>query len=130
MKAWEEYAFVVDGIVQNVGVFAIGGYTDAHIVAHEVYGEDCLAINVSQIPTAAGDRYSTEDGCFYRTQADGTETMVPIIPTEEEAVDTLNQTTAQLQTSTESNTTSIESNTTAIDDILVMLLDDSGDLAE
>lgn len=119
MKAWEEYAFVLNGTVQNVGVFAIGGYTDAHIVAREVYGEDCLAINVSQIPTTIGDRYSSEDGCFYRTGEDGTETVVPTIPTEEQAVDTLNATTAEQEVN-------IASNTTAIDDILVMILDDSG----
>ena len=123
MKAWEEYAFVVDGVVQNVGVFAVGGYTEANIVAREVYGEGTLAINVSQIPTAMGDTY--RDGVFYRKDEEGNEKEVPTIPTEEQAVDTLNQTTAELQTSTESNTTSIESNTTAIDDILVMLLDDT-----
>lgn len=130
MKAWEEYAFITDGIVQNVGVFAIGGYTDAHIVAREVYGEDALAINVSQIPTAIGDKYNAEDGCFYRVQEDGTEMMVPTIPTEEQAVDTLNITTEELKNNTESNTTSIESNTTAIDDILVMILDDGGSADE
>jgi hypothetical protein len=124
MKAWEEYAFVVDGVVQNIGVFAVGGYTEANIVAREVYGEGTLAINVSQIPTTMGDTY--RDGVFYRKDEEGNEKEVPTIPTEEQAVDTLNQTTAELQTSTESNTTSIESNTTAIDDILVMLLDDTG----
>ena len=123
MKAWEEYAFIIDGVVQNVAVFAVGGYTDANIVAREVYGEGALAVNVSQIPTTIGDTY--KDGAFYRKDDEGNEQEVPVIATEEQAVDALNQTTADLKTSTESNTTSIESNTTAIDDILVMLLDDT-----
>ena len=116
MKAWEEYAFVVDGIVQSVGVFAVGGYTEASIVAREVYGKNALAINVSQIPTAMGDTY--RGGVFYRKDAEGNEKEVPTILTEEQAVDGLTVTTAGLKTSTESNTD-------AIDDILVMLLDDS-----
>lgn len=116
MKAWEEYAFVLNGIVQNVGVFAIGGYTDAHVMAAEIYGKDCLAINVTQIPTSIGDKYNSENGCFYHVAEDGTETLVPTIPTEEESVDALNRTTTE-------QSENIESNTTAIDDILVMLLD-------
>ena len=117
MKAWEEYAFVLNGTVQNIAVFAMGGYTDACVMAREVYGENCLAVNVSQIPTAIGDLY--HDKTFWRVDAEGKETEVPRIPTEEESVSTL-------QMDTESNTASIASNTTAIDDILVMLLDKEG----
>ena len=113
MKVWEEYAFVLDGVVQGVSVFAAGGYTEANIVAHEVYGNDCLAINVSQIPTAVGDTY--RDGVFYHKDDTGEEKAVPVIATEEEAV-------SELQTATTTNTTGIESNASAIDDILVMLL--------
>lgn len=116
MKAWEEYAFIVDGIVQNVACFKIGGYTEATIVAREVYGEDCQVVNVTQIPTAMGDIY--RNGAFYRKDEKGNEEEIPTILTEEQAVDALNLTTKGLETSTESNTT-------AIDDILVMLLDDT-----
>ena len=113
MKAWEEYAFVVDGIVQSVGVFAVGGYTDACNVARVSYGESAKAINVSQIPTKKGDTY--RDGVFYRKDAEGNETEVPVIPSEEEQLDEISQTTT-------GNVTAIDSNTGAIDDILVMLL--------
>lgn len=113
MKAWEEYAFVVDGMVQSVGVFAVGGYTDACNVARASYGESAKAINVSQIPTKKGDIY--RDGTFYRKDAEGNETEVPVIPSEEEQLDVISQTTT-------SNVTAIDSNTGAIDDILVMLL--------
>ena len=121
MKVWEEYAFVLGGVVQGVSVFAAGGYTEANIVAHEVYGNDCLAVNVSQIPTAVGDTY--KDGIFYHKDDQGEEKAVPVIATEEEAV-------SELQTATAANATSIESNTDAIDDILIMLLDDSTTEAE
>ena len=116
MKAWEEYAFITNGIVQNIAVFAVGGYTDANIMGSEVFGKDCVVINVSQIPTAVGDIY--KDGNFYRVAEDGTQTIVPTIPTEEESVNELLGTTSSLQDTTAANTT-------AIDDILVMLLDDS-----
>jgi hypothetical protein len=120
MKAWEEYAFVKDGIVQNVACFNIGGYTAANIMVREVYGEGAIAVNVCQIPTTIGDTY--RDGVFYRKDAEGNEQEVPTIATEEEAVE-------ELQSTTSDNTTNIESNTSAIDDILVMILDDTGDLS-
>jgi hypothetical protein len=107
MKAWEEYALIVNGVVQSVGAFAIGGYTEANTVAREVYGKDALAVNVSQIPTAVGDTY--RDGIFYHTDDEGIEKEVPVIATEEEAV-------SKLQTATEANAS-------AIDDILVAILD-------
>ena len=115
MKAWEEYAFVLDGTVQNIAVFAVGGYTDANITAREVYGESCIAVNVSQIPTAIGDTY--HDGIFWRVNAEGKETAVQEIPTEEESVNELNKTTGRLQTETDANAA-------AIDDILVAMLNE------
>ena len=114
MKAWEEYAFIVNNIVQNIGVFSVGGYTEAYVMGKQVFGQDCITVNVSQIPTSVGDVY--RDGCFYRTDSTGAETMIPPIPTEEESVNELQNTTSDLQTTTTANTT-------AIDDILVMLLD-------
>ena len=123
MKAWEEYAFIKDGIVQNVACFNIGGYTDANIMVREVYGEDAIAVDVCRIPTQAGDTY--RDGVFYRVDEEGNEKELPVIATEEEAIENLQSTTGVLEESTATNTSSIDANTTAIDDILVMLLDDT-----
>lgn len=109
MKVWENYAFIVNGTVQNVGCFSKGSYVAANVIAQEVYGEDAIAVDVSQIPTSIGDTY--RDGTFYRVYDDGTEEEIPVIATEEQEVEALQVTT--------------ESNTTAIDDILIMLLDDT-----
>ena len=81
MKAWEEYAYVVDGKVQNVGVYQINsaGYTVANSVAKEIYGPEAIAVNVTQYPVFIGDDYI--EGIFYH---DGREILRT--PTDEERI--------------------------------------------
>ena len=64
MKAWENYAYILDGEVKNVGCFAVGGYTEANRIAATIYGDGAFAVEVTYIPTQAGDTYN--NGVFYR----------------------------------------------------------------
>ena len=64
MKAWENYAYILDGEVKNIGCFAVGGYTEANRIASTIYGDGAFAVEVTYIPTQAGDTYT--NGAFYR----------------------------------------------------------------
>lgn len=77
MKAWENFAFIKDGKVENIGCFAVGGYTNANQIAAAVYGDGAFAVDVTYIPTQAGDTFA--DGVFYRDGA-----IITAYPTEEE----------------------------------------------
>lgn len=114
MKAWEEYAFVLKGKVQNISCFAIGSYTAASITGHDIYGDECEVINVTQIPTEIGDTY--REGKFYHVDDEGEETEIPAYDTEEEAI-------SKLQSSVSASEDNISSNAGVIDDILILLLE-------
>lgn len=81
MKAWEEYAFIQEGKVKHIACFALGEYTLANDMSHDIFGEDAFAINVTQIPVQEGDDYSEENHLFYR---DGK--VVMPLPTDEEEI--------------------------------------------
>lgn len=62
MAAHRIYAQVDAGIVKNVMVCA--DYEDASYLSRATYGDDALAIDVTNIPCMIGDAY--RDGTFYR----------------------------------------------------------------
>ena len=64
MKAWENFAFISENKVVNVAAFAPGGYTEANRIATTIYGDEAFAVEVTYIPTQAGDTYN--NGVFYR----------------------------------------------------------------
>lgn len=74
------YALVNNGVVQNL---AVGNYYDCSVVAHNTYGNEAVAIEVTQYPVEIGDTYEGEK--FYRV-IQGTKTEIERIPTEEEVV--------------------------------------------
>lgn len=69
MEYWSVYAHVKDNKVQNIAVYnPHDGYTIANMQAHELYGDDAVAVDVTQWAVAIGDDY--RDGTFYHE--DGT----------------------------------------------------------
>ena len=80
MKAWENYAMIVDGRVKEICSFSNGGYSDAQIFAKDIHGKDAFAINVTYIPVRIADEYV--NGIFQR---DGQ--IVQPYPTEEEQLE-------------------------------------------
>lgn len=83
MKAWEEYALIKSNTVRQIGCFEIGDYTVAVQLAHEIYGSDAIAVNVTQYKVHVGDTY--EEGVFFH---DGQ--PVPQLPTDEQEIAALN----------------------------------------
>lgn len=63
---WEIYAYVLDGIIKNIAVFSPdGGYTNANLMAKEIYGQLAYAVNVTDYPVQIGDTVDSY-GDFYR----------------------------------------------------------------
>lgn len=63
---WEIYAYIVDGKIKDIAVFAPdGGYTKANMLAKQIYGNSAIAVNVTDYPVQIGDIYGN-DGLFYR----------------------------------------------------------------
>ena len=86
MIVHQVYAMVGnDGIVQNITVG--DNYEEANRIARAVYGENSIAVDCLQYPCVIGDKY--HDGCFWRTQIDGTEKQIGYIPTQEQQVQQL-----------------------------------------
>ena len=62
---WQIYAYIIDGIVKGTGVYEpLGAYTNANMVAKNLFGNDAFAVDVTYYPVQAGDTYI--DGAFYR----------------------------------------------------------------
>jgi len=74
------YALINNGAVQNV---VVGNYYNCNVVAHNTYGQDAVAVEVTQYPVEIGDTY--EGGKFYR-MIQSVKTEIERIPTEEEVV--------------------------------------------
>lgn len=63
---WEIYAYILDGAIKNVAVFSPdGGYTNANLMAKELYGQLAYAVNVTNYPIQIGDTIDA-NGDFYR----------------------------------------------------------------
>lgn len=61
---WLVYAYIVDGIIRNLGAFdPNGAYTYANDFAKKSYGSNAIAVDVTDYPVAIGDAY--RDGEFY-----------------------------------------------------------------
>lgn len=92
MVAHYTYAVIHDGVVQNIMVCE--NIDLANRISMAVHGEDGFAIEVSYISCAIGDRY--ENGVFYHTSEDGTESPVIPTPTEKEEIAALKAENQQL----------------------------------
>lgn len=102
MKIWLNYAYISNGIVQNVASYLYTGYRDANVNAAEFCNDPlAFAINVTQYPVQIGDTY--RNGQFYHIDdVTGEENIVNALPTEEEQ---------------------IEANSAAIDDLAIAILE-------
>lgn len=82
MKIWLNYAYIKNGKIENIGSFLYTGYTEAQIVAKQLYGNEAFAVDVTQYPVKVGDDYV--DGLFYR---DGVK--IDPLPTDEQDIERL-----------------------------------------
>lgn len=87
------YAFVYEGMVRDV---TVSEYYEANVLCREIYGSSAIAVDVTQYPVAAGDRYNS-DGTFERyNETAGTWQQVPRMKTDDERIDELERTNALL----------------------------------
>ena len=103
------FALISGEDVKNV---CVGVYPDCLDVAHNLYGDDAIVIDVTQYAVQEGDKYI--DGTFRRYKADGTYDIIPYIPTDAQNIETL-------QTETSVNTTDIGTNSSDITDIQIAI---------
>lgn len=103
------FALISEGVIKNV---CVGDYPNCNDVAHNLYGDEAYAIEVTQYAVQEGDKY--EDNEFRRYAEDGTYTVIEYTPTDSQEIETLksSQTTAD---------TSIAQNTSDITDIQVAI---------
>lgn len=78
------FAIISENIINSV---CVGDYGITNDIAHEMYGADAFAIEVTQYPVEEGDHY--EDGEFRRYAEDGTYTVLEYIPTDSQEIATL-----------------------------------------
>lgn len=83
MKAWENFAIIQNGTVQNICCFAPGGYTEASRIATAVFGDGASVVEVSYVPCKIGDTF--RDGNFYDRESGA---IIERWPTEEETLET------------------------------------------
>lgn len=95
------FALIESNEIKNL---AVGNYYDCSQAAMATYGEDAVAIDVTQFPVEIGDSY--EDGKFYR--------MIGGVKTEITRVPTVEQQTA-------ANTAAISVNSAAIDELIIAI---------
>lgn len=103
------FALISNEEIKNV---CVGTYPDCNDVAHNLYGEEAFAIEVTQYPVQEGDKY--EENEFRRYKEDGTYEVIEYVPTDAQDIATLKDT--QTTTSTE-----VTQNTTDITDIQVAI---------
>ena len=103
------FALVSNNEIKNV---CVGTYPDCSDVAHNLYGDDAFAIEVTQYAVQEGDKYI--DGEFRHYKENGTYEVIPYTPTDAQDISVLKQETA-------ANTSGIDVNTTDITDIQVAI---------
>lgn len=84
------YALIANHEVQNI---VVGDFENCNRVARETYGDNAIAVEVTQIPVYIGDRY---DGAFWR--GEGAEMVrVKPIPTVEQQLELLAMANERMQ---------------------------------
>ena len=96
------FALVSDEVIKNV---CVGDYPNCNTIAHDLYGEDAFAIEVTQYPVQEGDKY--ENGEFRRYAEDGTYTVIEYVPTDAQNISSLMSSTNTLTEDTSKNTSDI-----------------------
>lgn len=76
------YALIANREVQNI---VVGDFENCNKVARETYGENAIAVEVTQIPVYIGDSY---DGAFWRREGAEMVRIKPI-PTVEQQLEQL-----------------------------------------
>lgn len=96
------FALIVNDVIKNV---CVGNYPDCNTVAHDLYGPDAFAIEVTQYPVQEGDKYI--NGEFRRYDEDGAYSVIEYIPTDSQEIDTLKYTTNDIAENNAKNTSDI-----------------------
>lgn len=86
----EVFALISENEVKNV---IVGDFYNCNEIARIEYGEDAVAVEVTQYPVQSGDRY--ENGNFYRI-VDGKRVSIDPVPTDSQKLDMLMSDNAQL----------------------------------
>lgn len=110
MTYWQNYAFISEGKVKNIGVYEPNGaYTLANMQAKfSLNDSEAEAVNVTQIPVMIGDDY--KDGTFYRNGI-----KIEKLPTDEEEI-------TELKHAVESLRDDSTNTSDAVDDIIISML--------
>lgn len=64
MLAWATFAYILDGVVTNIGAFEPNEYDKANMIAKATHGDRAFALDVTYIPVQIGDKYDSQG--FYR----------------------------------------------------------------
>jgi hypothetical protein len=79
------FAHIANGIVKNIIV--ADSYELANMLARFTYGDEAIAVEVTNIPAGKGDKYY--EGYFTRINEDGTETKLDPVPSAEKQISEL-----------------------------------------
>lgn len=79
MVAQRVFAEIIEEVIRNVMVCE--EYEMANWLARATYGQDAIAVEITDIPARIGDKY--KNGCFYKVNDDGSETIINPIPSAE-----------------------------------------------
>lgn len=90
MVCHEVFALISDNEVKNV---IVGDFYNCNEIARIEYGEDAVAVEVTQYPVQSGDSY--ENGNFYRI-VDGKKVSIDPVPTDSQKLDMLMSDNAEL----------------------------------
>lgn len=96
------FALVSNNVIKNV---CVGDYPNCNTIAHDLYGPDAFAIEVTQYPVQEGDKYIDKE--FRRYAEDGTYTVIEYIPTDTQEIESLKGTTETVSTDTTKNANDI-----------------------
>lgn len=96
------FAIVSDTVIKDV---CVGDYGITNDIAHERYGNDAFAIEVTQYPVQEGDKYI--DGEFRRYTDDKKYTVIEYIPTDEQKITALEGKSSEASSTIEQNTNDI-----------------------
>lgn len=85
MVAQRVFARIKDGVIKDIGVD--DDYELANMIARFTYGDNAIAVEITDIPTRIGDRF--HDNRFFRVNEDGIEVVINPIPSAEVQLEVL-----------------------------------------
>ena len=78
------FALIFDQIIRNV---CVGDYITCNQIAHDLYGQDAFAIEVTQYPVQEGDKYIDRE--FRRYSSETEYDVIRAMPTEAQEIQDL-----------------------------------------